>query len=44
MKCRGFTGRILLLQRFRLRAADWGFAALVGAVCAALLWVDVTWP
>jgi cobalt/nickel transport system permease protein len=44
MKCRGFTGRILLLQRFRLRGADWGFAALVGAVCAALLWVDVTWP
>lgn len=43
MKCRGFTGRLMLLQDFRLGAADWRFAALAGLACAALLGLDMTW-
>lgn len=43
MKCRGFTGRLLLLQDFRLGARDWRFAGAVAAVCTGLLAMDMAW-
>lgn len=43
MKCRGFTGRFMLLQDFRLRASDWRFAGAVGVLCLGLIGLDLTW-
>lgn len=43
MKCRGFTGRLMLLQEFRLRAADCRFAGAVGVLCLGLIGLDLTW-
>lgn len=41
MKCRGFSGRIVLLEDFSLRAADWRFAGLFASVLAAVLMLEV---
>lgn len=41
MKCRGFTGRIPLLERFRMGPRDWQFAALFAAALAALIAIEV---
>ena len=44
MKCRGFSGRIVLLREFALSRRDWLFgAALLGAV-AGLFVLERTWP
>ncbi|MBR9762081.1 MAG: cobalt ECF transporter T component CbiQ [Rhodobacteraceae bacterium] len=43
MKCRGFSGRILLLQDYRLSPRDHAFAALLALTCAGLLWGDLAW-
>jgi cobalt/nickel transport system permease protein len=43
MKCRGFSGRILLLQEFRTTRADWVFAFGLTAVLLALGMLDLTW-
>ncbi|MCR8546870.1 cobalt ECF transporter T component CbiQ [Salipiger sp. P9] len=44
MKCRGFSGRIVLLREFALSRRDWVFgAALLGAV-AGLFVLERTWP
>ncbi|WP_293577103.1 cobalt ECF transporter T component CbiQ [Phaeobacter sp.] len=41
MKCRGFTGRLVLLEEFRLRRADLAFAVVMGCVLLALILVEV---
>ncbi|MBO9435691.1 cobalt ECF transporter T component CbiQ [Ruegeria sp. R13_0] len=40
MKCRGFSGKMLLLQDFTLTRRDIVFAAGLGALCLALILVD----
>lgn len=37
MKCRGFSGRMMLLHDFALTRRDWVFAAGMGAICLGLL-------
>jgi cobalt/nickel transport system permease protein len=41
MKCRGFTGRFVLLERFRLSDRDWLFAAFVIAALILLVMVQM---
>ena len=41
MKCRGFSGRIILLEAFQLRRADLLFAFTLGAALATLIWAEV---
>jgi len=41
MKCRGFSGRMLLLQEFTIKPQDHIFAALLALLCAGLLAVDL---
>lgn len=43
MKCRGFTGRLVLLERFRLTAVDFVFAGGMVLVLAALVWLNVVY-
>lgn len=40
MKCRGFTGRFVLLEQFRMTDRDWMFAALMTAASIFLLVVQ----
>lgn len=40
MKCRGFSGRMLLLQDFALTRRDYLFAALIVALCSGLFILD----
>lgn len=40
MKCRGFSGRLLLLQDFTMTRRDHLFAAMLCVVCAGLLYLD----
>ncbi|WP_171235056.1 cobalt ECF transporter T component CbiQ [Ruegeria sp. HKCCA6837] len=40
MKCRGFSGRLLLLQEFNLTLRDYVFAATLCIVCIGLLCLD----
>lgn len=40
MKCRGFSGRIVLLEEFRLQRADLLFAATLIAALATLIWAE----
>jgi cobalt/nickel transport system permease protein len=42
MKCRGFSGRMLLLQDFRLGPRDHLFAGLMAVLCLGLLLLDFT--
>jgi len=41
MKCRGFTGRFVLLERFRMSERDWVFAAFMVAVLMLLIMVQM---
>lgn len=41
MYCRGYRGRMVSLDPFALRRADWGWAAGVGTWMAALLLIDL---
>lgn len=43
MKCRGFSGRIILLEDFRLRLADLLFVLALGSALVALIWIEVTY-
>lgn len=43
MKCRGFSGRLLLPHPFHLTAADAAFAVGLLAVCGGLLGFDYVW-
>lgn len=43
MKCRGFSGRIVLLEEFRLTRTDILFALALCAALAALVWAEVTY-
>lgn len=43
MKCRGFSGRIVLLQDFALTPRDHAFAAAVVLACAALIGAELAW-
>ncbi|UWQ16035.1 cobalt ECF transporter T component CbiQ (plasmid) [Aliiroseovarius sp. M344] len=43
MKCRGFSGRIVLLDEFRLTRADLLFAAALCTALAALVWAEVAY-
>ncbi len=40
MKCRGFSGQLILLQEFRMTRRDHRFAILLGGVCVGLLLLD----
>ncbi|WP_407493067.1 cobalt ECF transporter T component CbiQ [Pseudooceanicola sp. MF1-13] len=40
MKCRGFTGRFVLLERFRMGERDWMFAAFIIAALVILIMVQ----
>nr|WP_321249976.1 cobalt ECF transporter T component CbiQ [uncultured Ruegeria sp.] len=40
MKCRGFSGRLLLLQDFNMTRRDHMFAAMLCTVCLGLLFLD----
>ena len=40
MKCRGFSGQLILLQDFRMTRRDHRFAVLLGGVCVGLLFLD----
>ncbi|NOD94683.1 cobalt ECF transporter T component CbiQ [Ruegeria sp. HKCCD4884] len=40
MKCRGFSGRLLLLQDFYLTRRDCMFAVTLGSICLGLLCLD----
>ncbi|KIC41467.1 cobalt ABC transporter permease [Ruegeria sp. ANG-R] len=40
MKCRGFSGRIVLLQSFSMTRRDYMFAAMSCTVCLGLLFLD----
>ncbi len=42
MKCRGFRGRLYLLEDFRFTRADAAFAALVTVGLAGLVWLEWT--
>ncbi|EBA06098.1 cobalt ECF transporter T component CbiQ [Sagittula stellata] len=44
MKCRGFSGRIMLLQDFAYTRRDAVFGVVLIIVCAALFRLDATWP
>lgn len=44
MKCRGFSGRIVLLHDFALARRDYVFAALCAGQTLVLIMVDLTWP
>ncbi|WP_370313441.1 cobalt ECF transporter T component CbiQ [Sagittula sp.] len=44
MKCRGFSGRLVLLQDFVYTRRDAMFGLLLVVICATLLRLDVTWP
>lgn len=41
MKCRGFTGRFVLLEDFRMRAQDWTFAALFLGATVLLILIEL---
>jgi cobalt/nickel transport system permease protein len=41
MKCRGFTGRFVLLEDFRMRAQDWAFAALFLGATVLLILIEL---
>ncbi|SDW72631.1 cobalt/nickel transport system permease protein [Ruegeria halocynthiae] len=41
MKCRGFSGRLVLLQSFNLTRRDVMFAAMLSAICLGLLLLDL---
>jgi cobalt/nickel transport system permease protein len=43
MKCRGFCGRIVLLEEFRMRRADLLFALALGAALAILIHAEVSY-
>lgn len=43
MKCRGFSGRILLLEDFRLTRSDLLFAFALCASLAALIWAEFSY-
>ncbi|EBA17377.1 Cobalt ABC transporter CbiQ, permease subunit [Roseobacter sp. SK209-2-6] len=43
MKCRGFSGRIMLLEDFRFRRADLLFVLALSSALAALIWAEVTY-
>ncbi|KIC09385.1 cobalt ABC transporter permease [Leisingera sp. ANG-M1] len=43
MKCRGFTGRILLLEDFRFSRSDLLFSLALSAALAALVWAEVSY-
>ncbi|NVO23237.1 cobalt ECF transporter T component CbiQ [Donghicola mangrovi] len=43
MKCRGFQGRIILLEEFRLSPRDVVFALVVIGVCAALVGLEAVY-
>lgn len=40
MKCRGFTGRVVVIDQLRFRRVDAGFAALAGLILSALLLLE----
>lgn len=44
MKCRGFSGRIMLLEDFALTPRDHLFAAALLGTLLALIGVELTWP
>lgn len=41
MKCRGFTGRMLLLQSFALTRRDWSFGLGLSTLCIGLILMDM---
>jgi cobalt/nickel transport system permease protein len=41
MKCRGFTGQLPMLVQMRMGLQDWLFSGLMGAVMAALMYVEM---
>ncbi|MCT4608952.1 MAG: cobalt ECF transporter T component CbiQ [Pelagimonas sp.] len=41
MKCRGFSGKLLLLREFTYERRDYHFAALMGALCLGLVVMDL---
>lgn len=41
MKCRGFTGRFVLLERFKMQKRDWTFVALTGLAILSLIAVEL---
>lgn len=43
MKCRGFSGRIVLLEDFRLTRVDLMFAGALSLALAALIWAEVAY-
>ncbi|WP_368075855.1 MULTISPECIES: energy-coupling factor transporter transmembrane component T family protein [unclassified Leisingera] len=43
MKCRGFSGRIILLEDFRFNRSDLLFAAALSAALAALIWAEAAY-
>jgi cobalt/nickel transport system permease protein len=43
MKCRGFNGRIILLEDFRLRRADLLFVLALSCALAALIWAEAAY-
>ncbi|WP_435310469.1 cobalt ECF transporter T component CbiQ [Primorskyibacter sedentarius] len=43
MKCRGFSGRILLMQEFALTRRDHIFAGAICVLCIGLLALDFAW-
>lgn len=42
MKCRGFSGRFLLMQDFAMTRRDYGFLVLLCVICAALILLDLS--
>lgn len=44
MKCRGFSGRIMLLEEFTLTPRDHLFAVVLLGATLALIGVELTWP
>ncbi|ATF18219.1 cobalt ECF transporter T component CbiQ [Phaeobacter gallaeciensis] len=43
MKCRGFSGRIILLESFSMRRADWFFVAALSAALTALILAEAAY-
>lgn len=43
MKCRGFSGRLLLLHDFSMSRRDHVFAAGMGAMCLGLIALELAW-
>ena len=41
MKCRGFTGRFVLLEQFRMTERDWLFAGFLMAASVMLVLVQL---